>query len=97
MPCRRAGGLGRAELGTGGRLGLVRGGIGDGGNGEAGGGAGKVEASGTVTALLQFGHGLHWAVFPNDNGAYRVEAPHRSLEKKSFFAPPLASATAGSS
>jgi hypothetical protein len=57
MPCRRAGGLGRSELGTGGGLGVVRGGIGDGGNGEAGGGAGKVEASGTVTALLQFGHG----------------------------------------
>ena len=36
---------------------MVRGGIGDGGNGEAGGGTGKVEASGTVTALLQFGHG----------------------------------------
>ena len=36
---------------------MVRGGIGNGGNGEAVGRAGKVDASGTVTALLQFGHG----------------------------------------
>ena len=48
-------------------------------------------ATGTNVAVFIFRSGRSpshgWAVFPNDNGAYRVLAPHRSSEEKILFAP----------